>query len=391
MKNILSSLLFCAAITMPAAYAQKPGDSVTPDALGKLEWVKGEAPTAWEPGNVYVLECWATWCGPCIAAIPHVDALYDKYKDQGLRVIGVNVWEDGKEKVVDFVTKKGDGMSYPVAYTGKGGPFETEWLKPAEVKGIPHAFIVKDGKVLAGIHPMKLKEDLVETLLKEGDAWKAAIEELNAEAAKDQKQAKAMGAFSAAAKTNDADAMSAAVEELKSVAPDNIYVPLMTNDVLIVRKEWDALETAVDKAVTDKIGQLILTSICNKVTNTTDVPEKTVTKILAAYAKIHGESPEAPYPLMTMSRLNWQIGDKEKATANAKKAAEVAKAAAAAAESATGDAAKAAAARNVNPEPFEKFAEAVTAGTMPTQDEFVSWMRAGLKARAEATKAEAKQ
>ena len=32
----------------------------------------------------------------------------------------------GKDKVAEFVKTKGDGMSYPVAYTGKGGVFETE-------------------------------------------------------------------------------------------------------------------------------------------------------------------------------------------------------------------------------------------------------------------------
>ncbi|MDB6077855.1 MAG: Redoxin domain protein, partial [Akkermansiaceae bacterium] len=131
MKTTLSSLLLGAAFCVAAAKAQNVGDTVTPEALGQAEWVQGSAPAEWEPGKLYVLECWATWCGPCIAAIPHVDALYDQYKDQGLRVIGMDVWEDGKDKVVDFVKKKGEGMSYPVAYTGKGGAFEEKWLKPA--------------------------------------------------------------------------------------------------------------------------------------------------------------------------------------------------------------------------------------------------------------------
>jgi thiol-disulfide isomerase/thioredoxin len=96
----------------------KPGDEVTTYALGKLDWIKGSAPAEWEAGKVYVFECWAMWCGPCVAAIPHVNELHKKYESKGLRVYGVNVWEDGKDKVAAFVANKGEGMAYPVAYTG---------------------------------------------------------------------------------------------------------------------------------------------------------------------------------------------------------------------------------------------------------------------------------
>src|SRR5688572_4015509 len=98
------------------AQSVKLGESATLDALAKAQAIQGEAPQAWEPGKLYLLECWATWCGPCVAAIPHLDALHDKYKDQGLRVIGMNVREDDKAKVVEFVKEKGERMSYPVLF-----------------------------------------------------------------------------------------------------------------------------------------------------------------------------------------------------------------------------------------------------------------------------------
>ena len=53
-------------------------------------------------------------------------------------------------------------MAYPVAYTGKGGAFETEWLKPAGVRGIPHTFVVKDGKIILMEHPSYLTDALIE-------------------------------------------------------------------------------------------------------------------------------------------------------------------------------------------------------------------------------------
>ena len=52
-------------------------------------------------GKVVVLNFWATWCGPCREEIPHMDALYQKYKDQGLAVIGINA-ERNHEKVAEF-------------------------------------------------------------------------------------------------------------------------------------------------------------------------------------------------------------------------------------------------------------------------------------------------
>lgn len=113
----LAALLLL-AVGAPPMLALQPGDAVTLEALTKAEIVKGEAAKEWKANQVYVQECWATWCAPCVAAIPHVDSLYDKCHGKGLNVVGVNVFEDGNEKVAKFVQKKGDGMSYPVAYTG---------------------------------------------------------------------------------------------------------------------------------------------------------------------------------------------------------------------------------------------------------------------------------
>ncbi|MCP5544588.1 MAG: TlpA family protein disulfide reductase [Akkermansiaceae bacterium] len=205
-----STALFSAALalTLPAA-AQKAGDKVTPEALSKLEWIQGEAPAEWEAGKLYVIECWATWCGPCIAAIPHVDELYDKYQEKGLRVIGVNVWEDGKDKVAEFVKKKGDGMSYPVAYTGKGGAFETEWLKPAEVSGIPHAFVVMDGEVLFTTHPSRLNDETIEQLLSGPEGVKKVAADLREAGREREEIGKLSKAFAEAARSKDTEGMRA--------------------------------------------------------------------------------------------------------------------------------------------------------------------------------------
>src|SRR4051794_18757941 len=63
------------------------GDAAPPLAVTK--WVAGAPVAKFEPGKVYVVEFWATWCGPCIAAMPHLAGLQADYKDQGLVVLGV--------------------------------------------------------------------------------------------------------------------------------------------------------------------------------------------------------------------------------------------------------------------------------------------------------------
>jgi|ERR1044072_430442 thiol-disulfide isomerase/thioredoxin len=57
-------------------------------------------------GQVVVLDFWATYCPPCLEEIPHLVSLQDKFKGDGLRVIGLHVGgPDDRPFVPDFVTK----------------------------------------------------------------------------------------------------------------------------------------------------------------------------------------------------------------------------------------------------------------------------------------------
>lgn len=52
------------------------------------EWLVGQPIDQFQPGMVYILDFWATWCRLCVASIPHLSDLQTKYKEK-LVVIGI--------------------------------------------------------------------------------------------------------------------------------------------------------------------------------------------------------------------------------------------------------------------------------------------------------------
>ncbi len=121
-------------------------------ALSVENWVKGDAVTGFEKGKVYVVEFWATWCGPCIAAIPHLTHLQKEYKGR-VQFIGVSGSDKDLATVETFVKQQGDKMGYTVAFDGDRSMSEA-WMKPAGRNGIPCSFVVdRDGKIAWIGHP----------------------------------------------------------------------------------------------------------------------------------------------------------------------------------------------------------------------------------------------
>ncbi len=170
----------------------KVGDKAPAIAVGKF--VKGEPITSFEKGQVYVVEFWATWCGPCIKAIPHITALQKEYKDKGVRMLGVSVWENDQSKVEPFVKEMGDKMNYTVAMDdvangakANDGKMSKTWMAAAGRNGIPSSFIVdRDGKVAWIGHPMELDGVLKKVVAGKFDPAKEAERaKKEAEAARD--------------------------------------------------------------------------------------------------------------------------------------------------------------------------------------------------------------
>ena len=114
-------------------------------------------------GKVVLLNFWATWCGPCKAEIPGFVRLQEKYRDQGLVIVGYSV-DDTAEKAKAYAAQY--KMNYPILL-GEGREDVQDAYGP--IWGIPASFIIsKDGKVCRkhmGIAPEAVFEKEVVALL----------------------------------------------------------------------------------------------------------------------------------------------------------------------------------------------------------------------------------
>ncbi len=93
-------------------------------------------------GKVVFLNLWATWCPPCIAEMPSIEALHRRFRDQGLVVLAVSADSNGAAAVAPVVEEL--GITFPVLLDPEGT------LPPRYgVTGYPETFVIgRDGRVV---------------------------------------------------------------------------------------------------------------------------------------------------------------------------------------------------------------------------------------------------
>jgi thiol-disulfide isomerase/thioredoxin len=138
------------------------------DALGKPLPMKFTAVDGREvdlaklSGKVVLVDFWATWCGPCVAEIPHVKETYDKLHGKGFEIVGISFDED-KKKLETFVTDR--EMKWPQYFDGKG--WGNQFGQKYGISGIPSMWLVDKKGNLRDMNARGGLEEKVAKLLEE--------------------------------------------------------------------------------------------------------------------------------------------------------------------------------------------------------------------------------
>lgn len=188
-----SSLIILATLTAgaPQAVAQSEGTpaAAPPPTLGigdpapplkTAGWSTGTALEGMQPGQVYVVEFWATWCGPCRVSMPHLSQLQQSY---GEKATFVGVTREDPETVEKFLEQEqspGKTWREVVQYRlalDDAGFMNTAYMRAANQNGIPTAFIVgRDQRIEWIGHPMRMDEPLAKVVANEWDRDAAIVE-----------------------------------------------------------------------------------------------------------------------------------------------------------------------------------------------------------------------
>jgi thiol-disulfide isomerase/thioredoxin len=115
-------------------------------------------------GKVVLIDFWAAWCGPCIAALPEVVQLYNQYHDQGFEIVGINL--DKLQPHMEQVVHRFK-MPWPQYFDGKG--WGNKFALEYNINSIPSLWLVDKKGILRSMEAGQDLEGKIKELLAEKD------------------------------------------------------------------------------------------------------------------------------------------------------------------------------------------------------------------------------
>jgi thiol-disulfide isomerase/thioredoxin len=326
------------ALFAGAAAAEGPTDKPAPTlkvgdpapVLKISKWLQGDEVKRFEPGKAYVVEFWATWCGPCIAFMPDLAEVQAQYKPQGLTCIGLSVRDPNNsvEKAAAFVKKRGPKLDYTFAFADDRSTWDA-WMTAAGRSGIPCSFVVdKAGRIAYIGNPMYLR--VVAPLVVGGELSAVA---LNDEVGKVINEWTSVSdRLNAGFRTGDHRAGLAAMNQFEA------KYPCMTNNLIIVRAklsnlprigEFDEAKKVAEAVMAKAIEQENPSSLAQVAALLRNGPAKENKALLAvavtsAEAAVRLAGDQDIQALIDLAETYSAVGDKAKAKQFAHKAVQAA-------------------------------------------------------------------
>ncbi|UFW71524.1 TlpA disulfide reductase family protein [Bradyrhizobium sp. WU425] len=205
-------------------------------------WLRGEPLTNFRPGKVYIVEFWASWCGPCVGAMPHLIELQAKYKDEGLEIVGVAATEqaptadEARTKLDAWLTEKFSNLNYRIGFDSTG-EMNKLWMDASSSLGVPTSFVVdRDGHIAFIGHPIQLDEVLPKII---NGTWRGSYQAKAADAkriATNERIARELSILQTvrpAMEAKDWQTALSAVEEGIAAMPDNRHLRQIHADLLL--------------------------------------------------------------------------------------------------------------------------------------------------------------
>ena len=155
--TVVLSLVAAASLAARAA-GPKVGDAAPPLGVQTLLNAPEGASAEWDKlkGKIVVVDFWATWCGPCVAAIPHMNELAEQFADRD-DIVFISRTAEDRATVEAFLKRR------PIRGWVALGPDAT---RMTYYVGLPHTYIVsKDGRVLGHGEPDGLTPAVIEAAL----------------------------------------------------------------------------------------------------------------------------------------------------------------------------------------------------------------------------------
>ena len=331
-KQLKQTATLLALVAGPVlAFAAEPTLKVG-DPAPKLQtgqWVQGDPVREFDKDKAYIVEFWATWCGPCRASIPHLNQIHQKYKDKGLVVIGQNCWERNESQVAPFIKQMGDKMTYRVALDDKSqnenGAMAQTWMAAAGRNGIPSAFLIDKKGMIAWIgHPLELKEKTIDDVLAGTfDSRRAAA----AYEMEQKNQAKLQAVWpdlNRALQQKRWDQAQAKVEEAAQLLPEDQRDNLDTvrSSILLGKQDYPAAYKLISKiSEANKDNAMLQNELAWRIATDPSIQQRDL-KVAELCAQRANEAAQGTDPgiLDTVARVKFMQGKKEEAIALQQKA-----------------------------------------------------------------------